>query len=319
MRAFQIADFGETPKLVAKEIPEPQPGEVQVAIKACGLNHADLLMIEGRYQEKPQLPITLGMEIAGTVTKLGTGVDSFKVGDRVAAVPGSGGLADMTCIPADRCVALPTSITDIEAAAFQIAYGTSHLALSHRADLRKGETLLVLGAAGGVGLTAVELGAKMGARVIACARGADKLEVAKAAGAHDLLDSDAPDLRGRLKAMGGVDVVYDAVGDPLFTDAMKACKPGARILIIGFAAGKVPQIPANYLLVKNITVHGLYWGGYLGFDPKALTASLSTLLDMHSAGELHPHVSHSLPLEDAAKGLALLRDRKSTGKVIITP
>ncbi|TDL86966.1 NADPH:quinone oxidoreductase family protein [Meridianimarinicoccus aquatilis] len=319
MRAFEISEFGTTPKLVTKETPEPQPGEVQVAIKACGLNHADLLMIEGRYQEKPPLPITLGMEIAGTITKLGANVDGLSVGDRVAAVPGSGGLADMACISAERCVPLPDSITDVEAAAFQIAYGTSHLALSHRADLRKGETLLVLGAAGGVGLTAVELGARLGARVIACARGADKLEVAKAAGAHDVLDSDAPDLRDRLKAMGGVDVVYDAVGDPLFTSSMKACKPGARILVIGFAAGQVPQIPANYLLVKNITVHGLYWGGYLGFDPKALTTSLSDLLNMHTAGDLHPHVSHTLALENAAEGLALLRDRKSTGKVVIVP
>jgi NADPH2:quinone reductase len=319
MRAFVLPSFGATPELVTVADPDPGPGEVQIAVAACGLNHADLLMIDGKYQEKPPLPITLGMEVAGTVTRLGASVDGLKVGDRVAAFPGTGGLADLCCVPAARCVPLPGGMSDVDAAAFQIAYGTSHLALVHRAALQEGETLLVLGAAGGVGLTAVELGARLGARVIAAARGADKLEIARNAGAHEVLDSDAQDLKDRLKAMGGVDVVYDAVGDPQFSAALRACRPGARVLVIGFAGGAVPQIPANYLLVKNITVHGLYWGGYLGFAPEVLTRSLADLFALHEAGGLHPHVSHRLPLEQAADGLELLRTRRSTGKVVITP
>jgi NADPH2:quinone reductase len=206
----------------------------------------------------------------------------------------------------------------VDAGAFQIAYGTSHMALTHRAALQPGERLVVLGAAGGVGLTAVELGARLGARVIACARGDAKLDIARTAGAHDLVDSDAPDLTARLKALGGVDVIYDAVGDPMFSAALHATRPGARVLVIGFAAGKVPQIPANYLLVKNISVHGLYWGGYLGFAPAVMTRSLSDLLAMYAAGDLVPHVSHVLSFERAAEGLELLRKRASTGKVVIT-
>lgn len=318
MRSFSIAAFGDTPTYHERDMPEATEGKVVVSVAACGLNFADLLMIDGKYQEKPPLPVTLGMEIAGRVHAVGPGVTGLAPGDRVAAMPGTGGLAPFCAVDAARCVILPDTMTDVDAAAFQIAYGTSHLALVYRAALQPGERLLVLGAAGGVGLTAVELGAKRGAHVIACARGSDKLDIARAAGAHDLIDSDTPDLTDRLKAAGGVDVIYDAVGDPMFSAALRATRPGARVLVIGFAGGKVPQIPANYLLVKNIAVHGLYWGGYLAFAPEVLTRSLSDLLAMYVAGEITPHVSHVLPFEDAAEGLALLRDRASTGKVVIT-
>lgn len=319
MRVIRISAYGEDPELVETAAPAPGADEVQIAVGACGLNFADLLMSKGQYQEKPPLPVTLGMEIAGTITELGAGVTSLRVGDRVAAFGNSGGLADLCCVSAARCVPLPDAMSDEDAAAFQIAYGTSHLALVHRAAVQPGETLLVLGAAGGVGLTAVELGAKLGARVIACARGPEKLEIARAAGAHETLDSDTPNLTAALKALGGADVIYDAVGDPLFSAALRACKPGGRILVIGFAAGKIPQIAANYLLVKNITVHGLYWGGYLSFAPEVLTASLTELFAMYAKGELAPHISHVLPLERAAEGLELLRSRTSTGKVVIVP
>jgi NADPH2:quinone reductase len=204
-----------------------------------------------------------------------------------------------------------------QAAGFQIAYGTSHLALDHRASLRSGETLLVLGAAGGVGLTAVEIGAQMGARVIASARGPARLEVAQRAGAHHLIDSDSPDLRGQLKALGGVDVVYDTVGGPAFLDALRATRPEGRLLTIGFAGGDVPKIPANLLLVKNLSVIGLYWGGYLSFRPEVLTGSLATLMDWFRQGRLHPHISHVLPFDRTAEGLDLLRNRQATGKVVI--
>jgi NADPH2:quinone reductase len=205
-----------------------------------------------------------------------------------------------------------------QAAAFMVAYGTSHLALAHRARLQPGETLLVLGAAGGVGLTAVEIGKRMGATVIASARGQDRLRVAQAAGADHLIDSEAPDLRGTLKAMGGVDVVYDAVGGAAFLEALRATRPEGRLLTIGFAGGEVPQIPANLLLVKNLTVIGLYWGGYASFAPKVLDDSLATLMAWFTRGWITPHISHHLPLDQVEDGLALLRDRRSTGKVVIT-
>ncbi|MCE8442170.1 NADPH:quinone oxidoreductase family protein, partial [Rhodovulum sulfidophilum] len=238
-------------------------------------------------------------------------------GTRVAVFAGAVGLAEAGCFPAARCLPLPDGMSFVEAAGFQIAYGTSHVALSHKARLAPGETLLVTGAAGGVGLTAVEIGKAMGATVIACARGADRLEVARAAGADHLVDSDQGDLRAAILALGGADVVYDPVGGPLFAAAMRACNPDGRLLTIGFASGEVPQIKANHLLVKNLSVIGLYWGGYLSFRPEILTDSLAKLFRWHAEGRLHPHVSHVLPLERAAEGLELLRQRKATGKVVI--
>lgn len=318
MRAYQIEAFGAPAALRDLPRPDPGPGEVRLRIAACGLNFADLLMLQGKYQERPATPFTLGMELAGTVDAVGDGVDSLAPGARVAVFAGQGGLADYGCFAADRCLPIPDSMGFDQAAAFQIAYGTSHVALDHRARLRPGETLLVLGAAGGVGLTAVELGKRMGARVIASARGSAKLKVARAAGADHLIDSDDGDLRDRLKALGGVDVVYDAVGGPAFLDALRATRPEGRLLTIGYASGEVPQIPANLLLVKNLSVIGLYWGGYLGFRPDVLTGSLATLMRWFEDGGLHPHISHTLPLERVDEALALLRDRKSTGKIVVT-
>ncbi|MFO0514303.1 MAG: NADPH:quinone oxidoreductase family protein [Rhodobacterales bacterium] len=318
MRALQISRFGFPPGLRTVPVPDPGPGEVLVRTAACGLNFADLLMAEGRYQDTPPLPFTLGMEVAGTVEACGPGVSGFAPGARVAAVPGSGGLADLVSVPAARCVAIPDGMSFVQAASFQIAYGTSHLALDHRARLQPGETLLVLGAAGGVGLTAVEIGKHMGARVIASARGQTRLAIAQQAGADVLIDSDTADLRDRLRAEGGVDVVFDTVGGPAFLQALRATRPEGRLLCIGFAGGDVPQIPANLLLVKNLSVIGLYWGGYLAFRPEVLTASMSRLFGWFGDGCLRPHISHVLPLDRAAEGLDLLRGRKSTGKVVVT-
>ena len=318
MRAYQLTTNEVAPALADIPAPEPKTGEIALRIAACGLNFADLLMIEGRYQDTPARPFTLGMEVAGTVTALGRDTTGPAPGTRVAVFGGQGGLAEQGCFPAARAVALPDKMSFTDAAAFQIAYGTSHVALSHKARLRAGETLLVLGAAGGVGLTAVEIGKLMGARVIACARGADKLEVARQAGADHLIDAEADDIRAVCKNLGGVDVVYDPVGGDQFTAAMRACRPEARILTIGFASGEVPQIPANHLLVKNLSVMGLYWGGYLGFRPEVVTDSLATLFGWYDAGRIRPHVSHVLPLERVAEALELLRARKSTGKVVVT-
>lgn len=317
MLAYRIDSFGTPPNLIETPLPVPGAGQIRLRIEACGLNFADLLMIEGRYQDTPEPPFTLGMEVAGVVDAVGPGVQHPHPGDRVALFGGQGGLAEYGVFEAARAVPLPESMSSTVAAGFQIAYGTSHLALDHRARLQPGETLLVLGAAGGVGLTAVEIGKLMGARVIACARGPEKLEVARRAGANHLIDATDADLRAEVKALGGADVVYDAVGGAQFDAAFRACNPEARLLTIGFASGTVPQIKANHLLVKNLTVMGLYWGGYLTFRPEALTGSLAQLFAWHAEGKLQPHISHVLPLAAVAEGLDLLRNRTSTGKVVI--
>ena len=319
MRAFQVSSFDQHPALVTIPAPQPQRGEVLIDIDACGLNFADLLMTKGTYQDTPPLPFTMGMEVCGTVTAHGDGVTFPPIGARVAVFGGQGGIADQGVSPAARCSIVPDDMPSDVAAGFMVAYGTSHLALTRRANLQPGETLLVLGAAGGVGLTAVEIGKAMGARVIAVAAGAAKLGVAKSAGADHLIDCDTQDVKQAVKDLGGADVVYDPVGGDLFKAALGACNREARIIVIGFASGTVPPIPANILLVKNVTVMGFYWGGYLTFAPDAVTDSLHTLMEWYSAGRLRPHISHVMPLDQAAEGLALLRTRKSTGKVVITP
>lgn len=318
MRAFVLSRTDQPPALTTLSEPEPGAGEVKLRIRACGLNFADLLMARGEYQEKPPLPAVLGLEVAGEVVAVGPGVTGLAPGQRVAAFAGHGGLAEFGCFPAARCLPIPDSMPFDQAAGFVVAYGTSHLALDHRARLQPGETLLVLGAAGGVGLTAVEIGARMGARVVAVARGPEKLAIARAAGAAEVIDSDHPDLRAAFKALGGVDVVFDAVGEPAAGAALRALRPGGRFVVIGFAGGQVPQFPANLLLVKNIDAIGLYWGAYAGFAPQVLAQSLRTLLGWYAEGGLHPHISHALPLDRAAEGFELLRSRRSTGKVVIT-
>ncbi|TMM55545.1 NADPH:quinone oxidoreductase family protein [Sulfitobacter sabulilitoris] len=318
MRAMQVTQYDQPLRLNDIPVPDPGPGEVQVKVHSCGLNFGDLLLIKGTYQEKPSLPFTLGMELCGTVTALGEGVTSLSVGQRIAAYTGVHGLADYAVMAADICVAIPDAMTDIDAAAFLIAYGTSHVALDYKAHLRPGERLLVLGASGGVGLTAVELGKLMGAEVIAVARGADKLEVAQAAGADHLINSDSDDIRTQVKALGGADVVYDPIGGDQFMAALRACNPEARILPLGFASGTVPQIPANILLVKNLTVIGYYWGGYTRVNPAVLTDSFKQLIAWYVDGKIKPHVSNVLPLEQANEALELLRTRKATGKVVVT-
>ncbi|MGV6848682.1 MAG: NADPH:quinone oxidoreductase family protein [Marinibacterium sp.] len=317
--AHQVSTFDAPPRPARIPLPPPGESEIQVRVSGCGLNFADLLMITGKYQDTPPLPFTLGMEIAGEVLGVGSGVDRFSPGDRVMVFSGQGGLAEAGNFDAARAVKLPDGVTYETAAAFPIAYGTSHLALNHRARMQPGETLVVFGAAGGVGLTAVELGKLMGARVIACARGAGKLEVARAAGADHLIDIESPDLRERIKDLGGADVVFDPVGGAAFRAAFRAARPEARLLPIGFASGDVPEIPANHLLVKNLSVLGVNWGGYMRFAPDVLIRSLEQLLVWLEDGRLHPHISHVLPLSRADEALELLRARKSTGKIVVVP
>lgn len=317
MRAMRLHELGQPMTLDTVEMPEPKAGEVRVRVHTCGINFGDTLIVQGKYQEKFDLPFSPGMEICATVDALGEGVTWPPVGQRIASYSGVGGLGEYSCIRADSCVAIPDGMSDVDVAAFLVAYGTSHVALDYKAGLKAGETLLVLGASGGIGMTAVELGKMMGATVIACARGADKLAIAKAAGADHLIDSATQDIREIVKSLGGADVVYDPIGGDQFKAALRACNPEARIIPLGFASGDVPQIPANILLVKNITIIGFYWGSYARFKPSVLTDSFAQLFKWHGEGKLKPHVSHVLPLAQANEALQLLIDRKATGKVVV--
>jgi NADPH:quinone reductase len=317
MYAWQVMEYGANPTLAEVAPPIPVKGEIVVRVEAVGLNFADMLSIQGKYQVRQTPPFTPGMELAGVVEALGPGVAGPALGTAVLATCTSGALAERISLPADRISPLPPGISFTEAAAFPIAYGTSHLALTHTARLQPGETLFVTGAAGGVGLTAVEVGKHLGAKVIASARGPERLAVAQRAGADLLIDSDAPDLKDRLRAEGGVDVVYDVVGGPAFDAALRACKPDGRLLVIGFASGEVPQIAANLLLVKNLTVSGFWYGGYQTHAPRLVADSMAQLLRWRAEGLIRPHVSHVLPFDAFPKGLTLLRDRKATGKVVI--
>ena len=318
MRAMRVHELGAGLVMDDVPVPEPGPGQVRLAVHACGINFADTLIVKGRYQEKPELPFAPGMEVCGTVEALGEGVTGLAPGTRVAANCGAGGLAEHALAPAASCAPIPDTMSDVQAAAFQVAYGTSHIALGYKARLQPGERLLVLGAAGGVGLTAVEIGKLMGAEVIAVARGAERLAQAQAMGADHLIDSEAGDLREAVNALGGADVIYDPVGGDQWKAAMRAANPEARLIPIGFASGEVPQIPANILLVKNLTVIGLYWGAYARFKPEVLAASFRQLTTWFEAGSIRPHISHKVPLAEANQALTLLEQRQATGKVVVT-
>ncbi|MGF1563629.1 MAG: NADPH:quinone oxidoreductase family protein [Geminicoccaceae bacterium] len=300
--------------------PEPAAGQVRVRVRAAGLNFADTLITRGKYQEKPTLPFVPGFEVAGTIDAIGTDVDGVVVGDRVMAVLDHGGFAEYALARAADIVRLSASIDDVTAAAFPIAYGTSHGALRWRADLQPGEILVVHGAAGGVGLTAVECGKAMGATVIATARGS-KGEVAREHGADHVLDSEREDLKDAIKALTdgrGADVVYDPIGGKAFEASLRSIAWEGRILLIGFASGDVPSIPANILLVKNVACLGFYWGSYRKHAPERARAGLEEALAWQAQGLIRPHVSETFALEDWRKALEMLVTRKSTGKVVLT-
>ena len=323
MRAVVCSALGEPETLNIETLPSPPLGaaQVRILVHAAGVNFADGLMVGGTYQEKPPLPFTPGFEVAGVVAEVGADVTDLAAGDRVIGLTGVGGYADEAVVEAEAVYKIPDMMGFEAAAGFPIAYGTSHGALDWRADLKPGETLLVLGAAGGVGLTAVEIGHAMGANVIAAASSPEKLAVAKSRGAAHLIDTSSEDLRARVKDLTqgrGVDVVYDPVGGDLFDAALRVTAWEGRIVIIGFAGGKVPQIPANLLLVKNCSAIGFYWGSYRAKSPARVRASFETLLGWVAQGKLRPHVSERFPLEDAAKAIRVLQSRKATGKVVLT-
>lgn len=323
MRAIVCNVWGEPESLTMEDVEPPAlgPGGVRIAVKGCGVNFADILLVAGTYQTKPDFPFSPGLEVAGEVLECAPGVDGLKSGQRVIATVDHGGFAEQVVASAERIIPIPDAMDFTSAAAFPVAYGTSHLGLAYKAQLKAGETLLVLGAAGGVGLTAVEIGKKMGATVIACAGGPEKLKVAAEYGADHLIDYAAEDVRARAKELTegrGVDVVYDPVGGDTFDAAMGAAARGGRLLIVGFASGQVPQIPANILLVKNITAIGYYWGAHWTLDPSLVRRSFDALFEWYGEGALRPHVSHTFDLADAAAALRTLVERKSTGKVVIT-
>ena len=322
MRAIVCRTLDGPDALHLEEVPEPGTGAcgVRISVHAAGLNFADSLMLRGRYQERPPLPFTPGLELAGEIDAVGAGVRGLRVGQRVMAVVNHGAFAEKAVARADDVVPLPDDMDYVTAAGFAIAYGTAHGGLRWRADLHAGEVLLVHGAGGGVGLTAVECGKAMGATVIATARGDAKLAVAREHGADHVLDSDAPELKERIRELSaerGVDVAYDPVGGAMFDLSLRCIAWEGRIVVIGFASGTVPQIPANVLLVKNAAVMGFYWGSYRKHDPERLRDGFAELFDWYRQGRIRPHVSETLPLEHAAEAIRLLTERKSIGKVVL--
>ena len=323
MRAVICHELTGPAALRLKQVDDPRPGagQVLIRVRACGVNFADSLITRGQYQMQPQLPFSPGFEVAGEVLELGAGVATLAVGDRVIAMTAHGGYAEKVTADMNRCVPMPAGMSWEHAAAFPVVFGTSHVALWHRARLRSGETLVVHGASGGVGLTAVAIGKQLGATVIATATGPDKLAVAKAHGADHLLDVSHEDLRARIKELTGgrgADVIYDPIGGDIFATSLRSVAFEGRILIIGFAGGVVPQIPANHLLVKNVDVIGVNWPAYAQLNPTVMTESFQTLIQWYLAGAIKPHVSAIYPLEQAVDALNQVLTRKSTGKVIIT-
>ncbi|CAA7613236.1 NADPH:quinone oxidoreductase family protein [Magnetospirillum sp. UT-4] len=321
MKAVLCPAFGAPLEVADIDTPRPGPGQVRIQVAAAGVNFADSLLIAGTYQEKLAPPLVPGLELAGTVAELGDGVAGLAVGDRVMATVSGGAFAEQAVADLTDVHRLPDGLDFVTAAGFPVAYGTSHMALTAKAGLKAGETLLVHGAAGGVGLTAVEVGAAMGATVIATAGGPDKVKVALDHGAHHGIDYKSEDIRERVKALTGgrgADVVYDPVGGSVFDASLRCIAPDGRILVIGFASGTVPQIPANILLVKNVTIIGYWWGAYRKLDPARVRASMAEALAWWADGRLRPHVSATLPLAEAARALAMLKDRSATGKVVLT-
>jgi NADPH2:quinone reductase len=308
--------------LALEERPDPGPpgpAEVRIRIAAAGLNYADLLVTTGKYQVKQEPPFIPGFEAAGIIEAVGPQVTQFRTGDRVMAIPEAGAFAEVAILPVDRVYAAPKGLDDAAAAGFPIAYGTSYVALVEQAKLQAGETLLVHGAAGGVGLTAVEIGKALGARVVATAGGVEKCAIAQAHGADHVIDYKSEDIRARVKALvGGVDVVYDPVGGSAFEASLRVANWNARLLVIGFAGGPVPQIPANILLVKNIAAMGFYFGSWRQHRPDLVARAFAALDGMVQAGQVRPLVSHRLPLAEFRRALELIQSRQSTGKVVLT-
>lgn len=321
MKALLCKEFGPPESLVLEEIADPTPGEGQVVIdvEAASVNFPDTLIIEGKYQFKPAFPFSPGGEGAGVVSALGAGVDSVQIGDRVIFMSGNGAFAEKIAVHAAGLMPLPEGMSTAQGAAFSMVYGTSWYALKQRAQLRAGETLLVLGAAGGVGYSAVELGKAVGARVIAAASTDEKLQVAKEAGADELVNYGDGQLKDKVKELTGgkgADVIYDPLGGDMFNQCMRCINWNGRVLVIGFTAG-IPQLPTNLVLLKNCQVVGVFWGAFTGREPAESATNFRELGEMFTQGKINPPIHKTYPLAEGAAAIRLLADRKATGKVIV--
>lgn len=322
MKAVLCKEFGDPESLSLEEVPAPEPkaGEVLLDVHACGLNFPDVLMIQGKYQSQPPFPFAPGGEVAGTVAALGEGVTEVQVGDRVFAGIGFGGFAEQVAVKAKALRQVPDTMTLQQAAGISTTYGTSYYALKQRADLKPGETLLVLGAAGGVGIAAVELGKAMGARVIAAASTPEKLEIARKAGADELVDYSDGELKEKVKALTdgkGADVIYDPVGGSLFDQCMRCVNWYGRVLVIGFAAGDIPKVPINLILLKSCQVVGVFFGAWSAREPEEAAQNFREILELQKQGKIDPLVGAEYALEDYAAALRCLMERRAVGKVVV--
>jgi NADPH:quinone reductase len=317
------AAYGPPESLVVADVPPPEAGqgEVILSTRAASLNFPDLLIIQNKYQFKPPLPFSPGSEAAGIVSAIGKGVDTVKPGDRVMAFTTYGAFAEQVKTEARRVFPIPRGMDDVTASAFMLTYGTSDHALRDRGALVREETLLVLGAAGDVGIAAIEIGKAVGARVIACASSPEKLAVCRAHGADEVIDYAREDLRARIRDLTsgqGVDVVYDPVGGPYTEPALRSLAWRGRLLVVGFAAGEIPKIPLNLPLLKGCAIVGVFWGDFARREPARLAESAAQLTRWFGEGRLRPHISATFPLERAAEALALLAARRVAGKIVLT-
>ena len=323
MRAVVCNSFGPLDDLVIEERESPvlAAGQVRVRVTAAGVNFVDALLAQGLYQIKPPLPFVPGGESVGVVTELGAGATSPKLGDRVLVISGVGGFATEMIAPADRVMPVPASMTDGQAATFMQSYMTAYFALVERARVQSGQWLLVLGAGGGVGLAAVDVGRALGMQVIAAASSAAKRDMAVSRGAIAVIDSSTEDVKARAREISGdgVDAVYDPVGGRLGEECLRSLREDGQFIVIGFASGEIPKLPANHVLLRNRRVTGVDWGGWAGRDPAANQTLVGQLLSMIVAGELDPVEPVSYPFEHAAQALADQQNRKVVGKAVLIP
>jgi NADPH2:quinone reductase len=322
MKALVCHAYGSLESLTIEDVPDPAPaaGQVIVGVRACGVNFPDVLVVQGKYQFKPTPPFSPGGEVAGVVEAVGAGVDGVRPGDRVVAIATWGGMAEKLAADATQVLRIPDGVDFVTAACLPTAYGTTLHALRDRAHLRSGETLLVLGACGGVGLAAVHIGKRMGARVIAAASSAEKLETCKRHGADLLVDYVREDLKERVKALtggAGADVVYDPVGGPFTEAALRATAWEGRLLVLGFAAGDIPRVPTNLVLLKGCSIVGVFWGMAMVRDPARGRAQLEEILGWAKDGSLRPHLHAKVPLARALDALREVERRRVRGKIVV--
>ncbi|MBT9289509.1 NADPH:quinone oxidoreductase family protein [Prosthecodimorpha staleyi] len=323
MKAVLCRAFGPPSSLTVEDIPEPVPGpgEALVRVRAAGLNFYDTLAIRDKYQYKPALPFSPGGELAGEVEAVGPDTDPTLIGERVVVYSKWNACREKTVVPAEDLITIPDAVGFEQAAAVVVTYGTTMHALRNRADMVEGETLAVLGASGGVGQAAIEIGRLMGARVIACSS-SEKLDFCREMGAHEVIAYDQEDLKLRLRELTdgrGVDVVYDAVGDKYTEPAVRALAWRGRLLVVGFAAGEIPRIPLNLLLLKGCDLRGVFWGESILREPEDHADNMAQIMDWIAAGQLKPHIHATYPLDETAAALEAIASRKVKGKVLVVP